>query len=299
MERPSLSLGPVTVFFGNKNGKYPDGNQVMVSGRSARALFDTPLSSNWADPALEGCDLVLLGHAHEDHTAALHRHPGAEVWAPHQDLAAIQSTQGMLAHYGYDPEATALMRQKLLREFHFHPRPDARGYGDGHVWDLGGVTVRALHMPGHTRGHSVLLVEPGGIAFIGDIDLSGFGPYYGDGCSDLREFITTLERIEHLQARVWITYHHKGVITERETFDSLLAAFRQRLVQREEALLAALTPPGRTLEELVTRRFVYPPDFQEVFVAAVERKTISEHLSLLREQGRILTEGERFLRQAG
>ena len=75
--------------------------------------------------------------------------------------------------------------------------------------------MRAVHMPGHTRGHSVLMVEPGGIAFIGDIDLTGFGPFYGDACSDLRQFLDTLEKIEHMEARVWITYHHKGVITER------------------------------------------------------------------------------------
>lgn len=33
-------------------------------------------------------------------------------------------------------------------------------------------------MLGHTAGHSALLVAPKGVAFIGDIDLSGFGPYY-------------------------------------------------------------------------------------------------------------------------
>jgi len=294
MHRPQLNIGPVTVIFGDKNGKYPDGNQVVVTGHSARAIFDTPISSNRPDTGLEGSELILLGHAHEDHTAALHRHPGAEVWAPHQDAAAIRSVQGMLDHYGYAPAVSALMRDKIEREFFFQPRPDTRAYDHGHEWDLGGVTVRSIHMPGHTRGHSVLMVEPGGIAFIGDIDLSGFGPYYGDGCSDLREFITTLERVEHLEARVWITYHHKGVITERDAFLGLLRNFRQRLVQRDQALLSALTPPGRTLAELVAQRFVYPPEYQDVFVEEVERKTIAEHLSLLLEQGRILKEGERY-----
>ena len=30
------------------------------------------------------------------------------------------------------------------------------------------MRVRAVHLPGHTAGHCVLLVEPQGIAFIGD-----------------------------------------------------------------------------------------------------------------------------------
>ena len=37
------------------------------------------------------------------------------------------------------------------------------------------MQVRAQHLPGHTAGHCALLVENEGLAFIGDIDLSGFG----------------------------------------------------------------------------------------------------------------------------
>ena len=87
------------------------------------------------------------------------------------------------------------------------------------------MRVRAIHMPGHTGGHSVLLVEPEGVAFLGDIDLSSFGPYYGDACSNLADFRVTLRRVAELPARIWITSHHKGVITERETFLDLLRAF--------------------------------------------------------------------------
>ena len=56
-------------------------------------------------------------------------------------------------------------------------------------------------MPGHTCGHCVLLVEPGGIAFIGDIDLSSFGPYYGDATSSLAEFRRTLEAVKEIPAQ--------------------------------------------------------------------------------------------------
>ena len=39
---PSFEFGPVRIYAGEKNGKYPDGNQVIVQGADSRAVFDSP-----------------------------------------------------------------------------------------------------------------------------------------------------------------------------------------------------------------------------------------------------------------
>ncbi len=287
MSVPTLALGPVTVYFGEKSGKHPDGNQVLVRGRDAVAAFDTPLVANRIGPAFEAADMVILGHAHEDHMAGLHRVPRTRVFAPLQDLAAVQSWDGMALHYGYRAQTLTRWRAKIQREFHYVARPDAIGYGDGQVWDLGGVQVRAVHMPGHTAGHSVLLVEPEGVAFIGDIDLTGFGPYYGDGCSSLAQFRRTLARIADLPARVWVTFHHRGVITERARFLALLTAYAEKIDRRGEAILAALAEQPRSLEALVAQRFLYPPHYEDLYIDDAERKTLTEHLDELIAAGRV------------
>ena len=287
MSVPSLELGPVTVYFGEKSGKYPDGNQVVVRGRDAIAVFDMPLVANRLGPELEAADLVILGHVHEDHMAGLHSVPRLPVYAPDEDLAAVQSWEGLAKHYGYRAQVLAAMRTKIERNFHYFPRPDAIGYPDGQLWDLGGVQIRAVHMPGHTAGHSVLLVEPEGIAFIGDIDLTGFGPYYGDGCSSLPAFRRTLEEIAGLPARAWVTFHHKGVITERAKFLELLAAFKEKIDRRERAILEALAAQPRSLDALVAHRFLYPPDYGELYIDDAERKSITEHLDELIASGRV------------
>lgn len=287
MSIPPLTLGPVCVHFGEKSGKYPDGNQVVVSGRDAVAAFDTPLVANRLGPELADVDLVILGHVHEDHMAALHRFARTPLYAPEQDLAAVQSWEGLAKHYGYRPHVLTAMREKIERNFHYTPRPDAVGYPDGQVWDLGGVRVRSVHMPGHTAGHSVLLVEPEGIAFIGDIDLTGFGPYYGDGCSSLPAFRDSLERIADLPARAWVTFHHKGVITDRGHFLDLLTAFKEKIDRRERAILEALAAQPRSLDALVAHRFMYPQGYSELFIDDAERKTITEHLDELIAAGRV------------
>ncbi len=68
--------------------------------------------------------------------------------------------------------------------------------------------MRAFHAPGHTAGHCVLLVEAegggggGGWRSIGDIDLTGFGPYYGDASSSLRDFRRSLAQLPDIPAKV-------------------------------------------------------------------------------------------------
>jgi glyoxylase-like metal-dependent hydrolase (beta-lactamase superfamily II) len=295
VESPAFRFGAVSVYAGEKSGKYPDGNQVVVRGADTLAAFDTPLVANRLGRDLLDADLVVLGHVHEDHMAGLHRLRHAPVYVHEADVEAARSWEGLSRHYGYAPEALAGMKAKIEQEFHYAPRPDAQAYKDGASWDLGGgVTVRALHMPGHTSGHCVLLVEPGGIAFIGDIDLSSFGPYYGDATSSLAAFRRSLSVLEDVPANVWITSHHKGAIADRETFLALLKAFASRLDARGEAIAEYLAQHPSTLAELAAHRFVYPRDRHDVWYADAERRTIEQHLEELARDGRAIEEGGRW-----
>jgi glyoxylase-like metal-dependent hydrolase (beta-lactamase superfamily II) len=300
MTVPSATFGPVTVFFGEKNGKYPDGNQVVVRGADALAVFDSPQVSNRVGAPFDDADLAILGHVHEDHMAGLHRIPRAAVHVHEADVDAARSWAGLSRHYGYPDEVLGPLRTKIERDFDYLPRPDAVPYADGARWDLGGgVSVRALHMPGHTTGHSVLLVEPVGVAFIGDIDLSSFGPYYGDATSDLRAFRESLRRVADVPAKVWVTSHHKGVYTERAAFDDALRAYAATLDAREAKLLAMIGGGARTLDELVAMRLLYPVDHAEVWIDCAERRTIAQHLDEMTADGRVLHDGDGRYRVAG
>lgn len=295
---PRRDFGPLTVFFGEKNGKYPDGNQLTVRGRDTLAVFDSPLVANRIGAEFDEADLCILGHVHEDHITGLHRIPDAAVHAHEADIDAVRSWEGLARHYGYGEQALRQMKAKVEADFHFHPRPDAHAYRDGARWDLGGVTVQAIHMPGHTSGHCVLLVEPMGVAFIGDIDLSGFGPYYGDGTSNLAQFRQTLKRVADVPASVWVTSHHRGAVTERSDFLSALSAFASKIDQRSQTLLERLAGEPKSLDELVRLRLLYPTNYRELWVDFVERRTIAQHLDELLGEGRIeRLEDGRFLKR--
>jgi glyoxylase-like metal-dependent hydrolase (beta-lactamase superfamily II) len=296
---PSARFGPVTVYFGDKTGKYPDGNQVVVRGRDTVVVFDTPQVANRIAQVLAEADLAILGHVHEDHMAGLHLLPGKPVWVHEADLDAARSWQGLSRHYGYPQAILDDLRRKIERDFHYRPRPDATGYADGALWELGGVRVRAVHLPGHTAGHCVLLVEPHGIAFIGDFDLSGFGPYYGDATSNLADFRRSLRKLAELPAKVWITSHHKGVVDDRAQFSELLSAFAARIDQREARLLQMLAGEPQRLEQLVAQRLLYPPDASDLWVGCAEARSIAQHLHELQTAGRVVLDEQTRYRLAG
>ena len=150
-----LNFGAVRVHLGEKSGKYPDGNQLIVQGSDVRVAFDTPEVANRIGPELDTVDLVILGHVHEDHMAGLHRLMHAPVQVHEADLAAAQSWDGMCQHYGYPDDVLDAMLATLQQDFHYQPRPDAPGYSDGDMWDLGGVwPVRAPHLAGPPGGPS-------------------------------------------------------------------------------------------------------------------------------------------------
>ena len=291
-----LRFGAVSVHLGEKSGKYPDGNQLIVQGADMRVAFDTPEVANRIGPELETVDLVILGHVHEDHMAGLHRLMHAPVQVHEADLAAAQSWDGMCQHYGYPQDVLDAMLAIVQKDFHYQPRPDATGYSDGALWDLGGsVRVRAHHLPGHTAGHCALVVESEGLAFIGDIDLSGFGPYYGDATSSLSDFRQTLKKVAELDARILATSHHKAVITDRAQFVADLARFASKIDERSAQLLGYLQSP-HSLDELVSRRLLYPQGYDVPFVPCAERNTIAMHLDELLALGQIQTlEDGRFL----
>jgi len=289
---PSASFGPVTVYFGEKSGKYPDGNQVVVRGRDRTAIFDTPQVANRIPEVLAEADLAILGHVHEDHMAGLHLQPGLPVHVHQADVDAARSFAGLSRHYGYPQPVLDELRRKIEVDFHYQPRPTATSYADGAVWDLGGVRVRAVHLPGHTAGHCVLLVEPQGIAFIGDFDLSGFGPYYGDATSNLVDFRRSLQRLAKLPASVWITSHHKGVVEHRAQFDALLQAFAARIDEREVRLLQMLAGGPRSLVQLVEQRLLYPPEASDLWVGCAEARSIVQHLDELSADGRVAVDDQ-------
>ncbi|MEE8558757.1 MAG: MBL fold metallo-hydrolase [Myxococcota bacterium] len=285
-ELKDRAIGKVTVLFGVDGGKYPSGNSLLVRGSEETILIDPSLAVIPRHGTLSAVDRVLLSHCHEDHLAGAYLFPEVPCHLHGLDLPGIRTLEGFEAIYGLPEPIASQWRKALLERFHFVPRPDALAFSDGDVFELGGARIEVIHAPGHTRGHSLFSIQPDDVLYLGDIDLSGFGPYYGDAWSDLESFERTLERVRAVRARWYATFHHIGVLEGREPFLERLERFASSIQNRETRLLEFLKEP-HTLDEVVAHRFIYRPSQTGVIVDPVERRSMGQHVERLIGRDRV------------
>ena len=273
----------ISVLVGPNNGQYPSGNSLIIKGAGETVIIDPSVTVVTNGGAPLPVDAVINSHSHEDHLAGNGLFADARVHVHHEDLVGVRSLDGLMAVYGLDGEPRASFEQTVLDEFHFTPRPDAEGFSDGHVFELGGgVTVEAVHLPGHTRGHSGFRMD--GVFFLSDIDLTGFGPYYGDVWSDLEQFEASLAKVRDEEADVYVTFHHKGIIEGRDTFVEMLDAFTAVIGRRHEAMLDFLGEP-RSIDDMRAHRFIYRPHVELAFADSVETRSAQMHVDRMLRRG--------------
>ncbi len=287
----------VTVLYGPDGGRYPDGNSFLVRGPEETVLIDPALGMIDRQDALPAVDRVLNSHCHEDHYAGNYLFPDAP-WHCHEaDIVGFRSLEDMLEIYGYGAEIETEWRTRLVEKYHYTPRDDVVPFSDGAVFELGGPhRVRALHAPGHTRGQCFFWIEPQDMLYLADVDLSSFGPYYGDAWSDLEDFEATLDFLATLRPRTWATFHHIGVLEDHAAFVARFERFRSMIGDRERRLLAYLREGPRSLDEIAAHRFVYRPGDDVLFADSVERRSMALHLERLCGDGSVReVERGRFL----
>jgi glyoxylase-like metal-dependent hydrolase (beta-lactamase superfamily II) len=135
----------------------------LVVGEKEALLIDLSNPVNWADNAAESLRslvaerakgkplTITFTHNHGDHT-------------------------GMLPAYLEDPEVRfALPETDFRRLAERFPQDQIRFIDEGEVFDLGGVQVEAIGVPGHTAGSMVYLLKDQNLLFTGDAIGSGHG----------------------------------------------------------------------------------------------------------------------------
>ena len=287
MSGPDVQYGGVTLLTSPEGGRYPFGNSLLISGTEGTVLVDPSLEVDRRGDAGADIELIAVTHAHEDHLAGLHLFPEVPVVVHPAEAGAVRDPEVLLSGFGMADAEAAVFRRQLRKNFHLSDHARVDTVDDGAVLELGRRSVTFVHLPGHTAGHCGLLVEPDGFLFLGDIDLTSFGPYYGDLSSSLDDFVTSIERLRDMDARWYGTSHHAGVLDDRQAFLGALNRFAAVIDRRDDTLLGLLRQP-RSLEEVVAHRLVYRPHVQVPFAEAVERRTAVLHLERLVRQGLVV-----------
>jgi hydroxyacylglutathione hydrolase len=275
-------FGPVWFIPGENRGKYPFCHSVYIKG--AGVLIDPASDRERLIQLREtsGVKTVWLSHWHEDHFMHLDLFDDLPLCISERDAPPLSDLELFMDSYGIDDDSSDYWRPLFKEQFHFRPRKPARFLQGGEIIHLGTVTVEVISTPGHTPGHVAFFFKEPELLFMGDYDLTKFGPWYGDVDSSIEETITSVERLRNIPAKVQITSHETGVFEQEpgEIWDQYLDVINER----EEKLLKLLEG-SHTLEDIVEAWIVYKrPREPRIFFEFGERALMKKHLEKLMNQ---------------
>jgi hydroxyacylglutathione hydrolase len=287
--------GPIQLIPGKNRGRYPYCNSIYIE--EAGILID-PASDRRTLIELRDrrcVRQVWLSHWHEDHFRHLDLFEDIPFWISKRDLPPLTDIETLLDWYTMEnPEYRAFWTALLEDQFHYRPRQPARFFQDREVIDLGSLTVEVVPTPGHTPGHLAFYFREPRILFLGDYDLTAFGPWYGDLYSDIDQTIESIDRLKTIPAETWITGHESGIVTQPP--DTLWDRYERVIHEREEKLFDLLSFP-KTMDEIVQAWIVYgrPREPKEFFEFG-ERAIMKKHLERLEKNGRVVQYGKYYHR---
>jgi glyoxylase-like metal-dependent hydrolase (beta-lactamase superfamily II) len=143
-----------------------------------------------------------------------------------------------------------------------------------------GVTLHALHTPGHASDHLAFYLEEERALFTGDLILGGSTTVIPPDDGDLAQYLASLRRVRDLDvARI---YPGHGPVLEpaRPVIEGYLA----HRLERDAQILVALAAGAETVTEIVARVYhdVAPA------LHAVARLSVQSHLIKLEREERVV-----------
>ena len=268
---------------GLNGGRFPFSNSLLVKGLRKNMLIDVGTGFDVLFKFKDRVDLVVITHLHPDHFALSYLFKGKRVYIP-----TVESKYRRLLDlaYRYVGEELADTWLSLVKDVMKAKDPYFTDvYEEGDIFDLGGIEVHPIYAPGHTVGHHVMLIDDD-VVYGADIDLTGFGPWYGHVESDVEEFKKSIRKVMELKPKIYVS-GHKPPVKGREKILEELERYFRKFDEAKMKILKALGEP-KSLDELVKmnliyRRKPYAPKLLEYW----EKNMILHNLKLLIKQNAV------------
>lgn len=225
---------------------------------------------------LEGTNTWVVGQG-----PAVVIDPGPLIPAHLEEVARVAGPVGAVLvthdHPDHAPGALTFARRvgAPLRAYRL---ANAEHLRDGELVEVGDLTLRAFHTPGHTSDHLAFHLPAERSLFTGDAVLGRGTSFIDPPDGDLTQYLRSLTRLQELGAQILYPGHGPVVLRGPEKFQEYL----EHRVEREEQVLAAMAAGPATIMAMVGDIYAdYPPE-----VHALAARSVLAHLLKLQAEGR-------------
>jgi endoribonuclease LACTB2 len=244
-----------------------------------------------------GGDFVVLdpGTPHEEPLARLYASVDKRLAAGGR-LLGVALTHQHGDHWGGLEDLLARYSDRKLRVWaHARTHAEVRVVGadrreleDGDTLDLRGLSLMALHTPGHTRGHLSFVDRRNRTAYGGDVVATEGTIIVDPPDGDMAAYLDTLARLQRLKLALLVPSHGDVV----EAPNELLGWYVKHRLDREARVLAALGDALEGVETIVPRAYPEVPPM----VYPLAARSLLAHLIKLGDEGRAERSGGRWRR---
>ncbi|MGB9735175.1 MAG: MBL fold metallo-hydrolase [bacterium] len=274
----------ITIFWGKTKGPLIYSNTFVIDTGGTKVIIDPGSDAPELKKLSEDEVFIVNTHFHGDHRRMNYLFKKANFFAPEADAPMIESHEQFIDAVGITDKVLREQWLNVVKTIYNITEHKVSGIfnDDEYIIDKQ-YGIKAIALPGHTRGHSGIYFESASLTLITDIDLTPFGPWYGNEVSDIDSFISSIEKVKHIQSKYFITSHLKGIYTKEQLLP-LLDKFSSHFERREKTLLELINVKGvSSLDELATYGIIYPKNTLTDNPALLffEKKMLEKHIKRL------------------
>ena len=156
---------------------------------------------------------VVATHSHYDHIMGAYRFDG--LWLEEREAARLDREEWRAERAHEDAVACGVIAADEPWVLDGCARPRVELLREGQVFDLGGVTVEVVALPGHTVGCMGFLARELGVLFTGDA-VTPIMTILFEESADLDTYRATLAKMSALPFERFYTSHHEHAFPREE-----------------------------------------------------------------------------------